>query len=117
MVLGLWGVLGRGVLGLHGRRDARISQKVDSRRAAGHRKSMENMAQNRWTICSSIGSQNCVFAGHGIGPKFDEKSMENLFGKCDWQHGDFIDPSGAKLQFSDVGSMENFIKMVSAINV
>ena len=44
-----------------------------------------------------------MLAGHGPGPKIYQKPMEVLFGKYDWQHCDFIDPSGAKLQFSDVG--------------
>ena len=55
-------------------------------------------------------SQNNVLAGHGPSPKIDQKPMATLFGKCDWQHCDSIDLSGAKLQFSDVGRPENHMK-------
>ena len=68
------------------------------------------------SLLESFWSHSGSQTGAKMDPKIDQKSMEHLFGKCDWQHCDLIDPSGAKLQFSDVGRIENVIKTVSAIN-
>ena len=111
MVLGLSGVLVRGVLQLHGRRAARISQKIDSRRALGHRFSMENRYENRWNMGCKFACQNCVLAGHDPGSKFGAKVASKQKENWTCQTPGFLTHSNAKLWFLGCWELRKHLKM------